>query len=310
MDRKYSDARAGAGVAGKHVRNDAPVFAVTSDPGFFDEVAKKCAGMPPIAARYPTITALSTSLAELHRITLAFVVLCEETADRIDIPALRELRLDYPQLVLLGVVGLCDQRASLRLQSVGVHSILLPPFDELDVARELTAVAPNLPQFKRHPDLMRRAQARLDFLIPSELAYVLGINHLVSMVLKEFGFPAQDARVNIPLACDEAITNAMVHGNGLDAAKKVNVQVYVSHSRFRMRVRDQGDGFDAESVADPRDGDNVLLSGGRGVFLIRRIMDSVKYREGGRVLEMEKKNAPPPTASDTSESGDGAPEKP
>jgi len=57
-----------------------------------------------------------------------------------------------------------------------------------------------------------------------------------------------------------------------------------------MRVIDQGPGFDADAVADPRQGDNVMRGSGRGVFLMRSIMDSVVYKEGGKVLEIEKRN--------------------
>jgi serine/threonine-protein kinase RsbW len=221
-------------------------------------------------------------------------MLVERSGRDIDPPSLRKLRLDFPQLVILALLDECDQRSSLRLQSIGVHSILLPPFADIDLNKEIATAIPNVPQFKRHPDLMRRGQARLDFVIPSDLSYVLGVNHEVSLLLKEFGFPPQDVRVNIPLACDEAITNAIVHGNKRDPEKKVNVQIYVSFSRFRIRVRDQGEGFEAAGVEDPRSGDNVMKSGGRGVYLIKNIMDVVEYKDDGRVLELEKRNSNAP----------------
>jgi serine/threonine-protein kinase RsbW len=123
------------------------------------------------------------------------------------------------------------------------------------------------------------------------LSYVLGVNHLVSMLLKEFSFPASDYRINIPLACDEAITNAIIHGNRSDTEKKVSIQIYVSFSRIKVRIRDQGEGFDAATVEDPTEGVNLLRPSGRGVYLMRSIMDTVEYREGGRVLELEKANA-------------------
>ena len=81
-----------------------------------------------------------------------------------------------------------------------------------------------------------------------------------------------------------------MHGNGSNIDKKVNIQIYLSHSRFRIRVRDQGKGFDLAAIADPRDGDNVHRSSGRGLFLMRNIMDLVEFKEDGKVLEMEKRN--------------------
>jgi serine/threonine-protein kinase RsbW len=239
---------------------------------------------------FPSIAKLSAQVSKRDIPGLAFVLIVERDCRHVDIASLRRLRLDYPQLVHLAVLERCDQQCELRLQSVGVSAILLPPFEHLDLQHEIDTVTPNIPSFKRHPDLMNRGQARLDFLIPSDLSYVLGVNYEVSLLLKEFGFPHQDARINIPLACDEAITNAIVHGNRSQPDKKVNVQIYLSNSRFRIRVRDQGPGFDVAEIADPREGENVHRASGRGIFLIRNIMDSVEFKEGGRVVEMEKLN--------------------
>jgi serine/threonine-protein kinase RsbW len=158
---------------------------------------------------------------------------------------------------------------------------------------EIATALPNVPQFKRHPDLVKRGMARLDFLIPSELSYVLGVNYLIAMLLREFAFPPIDCRINIPLACDEALTNAIIHGNRSDAKKKVNVHIYVSSSRFKMRIGDQGEGFDVKKVADPTQGEGLLRSSGRGVYLMQTIMDSVVYKEGGTVVELEKANTNP-----------------
>jgi serine/threonine-protein kinase RsbW len=131
---------------------------------------------------------------------------------------------------------------------------------------------------------------RVNFLIPSDLSYVLGLNHFISLMLKEFGFPVSESRINIPLACDEALTNAVLHGNGRDPEKKVNVQIYVSHSRFKIRMADQGDGFDMDDVGNPLEGENLLRSSGRGIYMMRNIMDSVEFKDAGRVVEMEKAN--------------------
>jgi serine/threonine-protein kinase RsbW len=271
-------------------RRDAPVFLVASDDAFLEAVRGESPTLPSGSARFKDITSLAETVAQLERLPLAFALIVERDGRDVDIHALRQLRVDCPQLVIFALVGKCDQQSLLRLQSIGVHRVLLPPFSEIDLGAELATAVPNVNHFKRHPGVMMRAQARLDMLIPSDLSYVLGVNHEIALLLKEFAFPPQDVRVNIPLVCDEAITNAIIHGNRSDPAKMVNIQVYVSRGRFRIRVRDQGPGFDAGTVDDPREGENIMRSGGRGVFLMRSIMDSVEYKEGGRVLEMEKRN--------------------
>ncbi|MHC4147193.1 MAG: ATP-binding protein [Planctomycetota bacterium] len=268
----------------------APIFVVVSDPSFFERVQTECTSVPPDLEFYPDVSRLFVQLESMGKFGLAFALFAERFGNDVDASEVRKLRLDFPQVIPLVILESCDQQCEHRLLSVGVHRIMLPPFGQIDLASEIATVAPNVPSFKRHPDLMNRGQLRLDLLIPSDLSYVLGINYEISMLLKEFGFPQQDSRINIPLACDEAITNAIVHGNKYQPDKKVNIQIYISNSRFRIRVRDQGDGFDFNSLADPRKGDNIHRSSGRGVFLMRNIMNTTEYKEGGCVLELEKLN--------------------
>jgi len=290
MANRSSDRTTPTPAASPPMRGGRAVFIVATDAAFLERVLRECEDAPAGVARYSNLDQLSQALGQLERIQLAFVLLVEHRGADLDIHALRQLRLNFPQLVILSVLEGCDQQTELRLHSIGVQGILLPPFNRINLAREIASALPNVPNFKRHPDLMRRSNVRMDFLIPSDLSYVIGVNYQISNLLKEFGFPPQDTRVNIPLACDEAITNAIIHGNRSDAAKKVNIQVYVSPNRFRIRVRDEGEGFDLARVADPTRGDALLRPSGRGVYLMKNIMDSVEFKDGGRVVELEKRN--------------------
>jgi len=272
------------------MRSERAVFAVAGEPDYLEQVFSRCADVPDISARYQTLEELRAVLGQFERLQLAFVLLVSRRGSDLDIPTLRAVRLEFPQLVIITVLGECDQQSALRLQSIGVHGILLPPFDRISLVREIATAVPNVPNFKRHPGLMRRASLRMDFVIPSDLTYVIGINYHISNLLKEFGYPPQDTRVNIPLACDEAITNAIVHGNDSDPTRLVNIQIYISSNRFRMRVRDEGKGFKLEDVSNPTQGEALMRASGRGVYLMRNIMDSVEFKDGGRVVELEKKN--------------------
>jgi serine/threonine-protein kinase RsbW len=290
MARKSSEPSADAPTNARPIGQDRAVFVVAPDSEFLNRVFSLCGDPPTAAPRFPSIEALSGALAEFQRLPLAFVLLVAPGGSDIDIPWLRRLRLDFPQVVIIAVVEACDQQCALRMQSIGVHGILLPPFERVNLGREIATALPSMPNFKRHPDLMRRASVRFDFVIPSDLTYVIGINYHISGLLKEFGYPPQDTRVNIPLACDEAITNAIVHGNGSDPERKVSIQIYVSQNRFRIRVRDEGAGFDISKVSDPTEGEALMRASGRGVYLMRNIMDLVEFKDGGRVVELEKKN--------------------
>jgi serine/threonine-protein kinase RsbW len=64
----------------------------------------------------------------------------------------------------------------------------------------------------------------------------------------------------------------------------------VSSSRIKIRIKDQGQGFDISRVDNPTKGEALMRSSGRGIYLMNSIMDSVRYKEGGRVVEIEKAN--------------------
>jgi anti-sigma regulatory factor (Ser/Thr protein kinase) len=97
---------------------------------------------------------------------------------------------------------------------------------------------------------------------------------------------------NVALALDEALTNAIRHGCNNDAAKKVQCLVsFDDAGELLLVVRDHGSGFDPAAVPDPREAKNLLKTGGRGVFLINRLMDTVEYSDEGRQLSMRKRRA-------------------
>jgi serine/threonine-protein kinase RsbW len=291
MGKKYSEKGIPQRTDNRPQRVREPlVFIVSSDKTHLDEVLARCTDIPSNYAVYPSIGELTQALPQLARLGLAFAVVVEKSAESIDVPLLRSCKLEYPQLNYVLMLEECPQASYMRFQSMGVQNVILPPFDDVSLTSEIATALPNVPRFKRHPDLAKRGRIRLDFLIPSDLSYVLGINYLISLLLKEFSYPPSDCRINIPLACEEALTNSIVHGNRSDREKKVSVQIYVSSSRFKIRVRDQGSGFDHASVADPTKGQNVMRSSGRGIYLMNSIMDRVEYRDAGRVVELEKTN--------------------
>ena len=103
----------------------------------------------------------------------------------------------------------------------------------------------------------------------------------------------------VSVAIRESVINAIKHGNRSDTAKHVFVEFETETKgavpEFAIRVRDQGEGFDPELVANPLDPENLLKSSGRGIFLIRNFMDDVQLRrapEGGMEIRMVKRVQP------------------
>src|SRR5471032_89515 len=113
----------------------------------------------------------------------------------------------------------------------------------------------------------------------------------------------EDSRHWVSVAIRESVINAIKHGNRNDATKHVFVDLETpaqGEPELMIRVRDEGEGFDPEEIADPLATENLLKASGRGIFLIRSFMDSVQLRrapEGGMEIRMTKRAQPGASAS-------------
>ncbi len=105
----------------------------------------------------------------------------------------------------------------------------------------------------------------------------------------------EDDRHWVGVAVRESVINAIKHGNRNDASKHVHVDFETSAQtvpQITIRVRDEGEGFDPEEIADPLAPENLLKASGRGIFLIRNFMDYVQVQrapEGGMEIRMTKR---------------------
>ena len=95
---------------------------------------------------------------------------------------------------------------------------------------------------------------------------------------------------NINVVLTEAMVNAIKHANAADPNKEVHILIKISNEELAIKVYDSGKGFDLNSIPNPAFTPGCLEEKGRGIFIIRSLMDSVVYRKarGGNVLEMKK----------------------
>lgn len=116
---------------------------------------------------------------------------------------------------------------------------------------------------------------------------------LEESLLQEVGrFGYSDASVfAIKLALEEALNNAVRHGNRCDPAKTVTVKVELDATQFAISIADQGPGFDPAHVPDPTADENLEKPSGRGIMLMRAFMDDVHYNPQGNEISMRKRNA-------------------
>jgi serine/threonine-protein kinase RsbW len=98
--------------------------------------------------------------------------------------------------------------------------------------------------------------------------------------------PEERTRFRLQVALSEALANAILRGNHEDATKQVSIRVELALTLIRIHVTDQGTGFDPRAVPEPLGPDGILEAGGRGLFLIRKLVDSVEFNEQGNSICM------------------------
>jgi serine/threonine-protein kinase RsbW len=103
---------------------------------------------------------------------------------------------------------------------------------------------------------------------------------------RDAGFDEDRLRLNLRVGVAEALANAMMYGNARDPGKRVRLEAWCSRKVIRIRVTDEGSGFDPDALPDPTLPRNRTRSHGRGVFLIRQLMDHVEFNEQGNSIEM------------------------
>jgi len=133
-------------------------------------------------------------------------------------------------------------------------------------------------------------QERVAFKIPSEIKYIESVLDYLNERLIKLGIVDSEESL-VLMALDEAIVNAIKHGNRNDAQKAVHIVAELSASEACFTVSDEGPGFAREDVPDPTDPSRLLEPSGRGLFLIGHIMDEVCYNKCGNEIRMVKRPA-------------------
>jgi len=129
---------------------------------------------------------------------------------------------------------------------------------------------------------------QLDYVLelPNDLrAIERSVDYLVERA-RETGFEGDRLRLNFRVGLTEALANAMLYGNCRDPRKRVRIEASLSSDELAVQVTDEGHGFNPAILLDPTLPANRLRPGGRGIFLIRNLMDRVEFNERGNSIRM------------------------
>jgi serine/threonine-protein kinase RsbW len=126
--------------------------------------------------------------------------------------------------------------------------------------------------------------------IASETSLGREVQDRIISVLENRAYSDRDV-FGVRLALEEALVNAIKHGNGMDPAKQVQIDCRFDDDGVRIVIEDEGPGFDVHSVPDPTAEENLDKPGGRGIMLMRSFMSHIEYNDLGNRLVLEKRRA-------------------
>jgi serine/threonine-protein kinase RsbW len=136
----------------------------------------------------------------------------------------------------------------------------------------------------------------LDIAIPTDLSLKMALVYRMANELMSSGCLPSQGSSTAELAFDEALTNAMVHGNGLDSAKTVRVKLFADDERWGAIIEDEGKGFTREQVPQLLGVESLLREAGRGIMIMDSYVDELKYNAAGNKLMLVRRREGAPAA--------------
>jgi anti-sigma regulatory factor (Ser/Thr protein kinase) len=164
--------------------------------------------------------------------------------------------------------------------------------DQAEAAREqlIRELRQSLDNVNKLAGLMQFCSTcHMNLTLPAIPSSIHKVSEGVTQMLAGKGWREDDI-IKVDLALQEALANGIRHGAKNDPTKFIQCVVTTDVSGdLVIVVRDPGPGFDPSTVPNPLEGDNILKSSGRGVFLINQLMDEVTFADSGREVQMKKR---------------------
>lgn len=122
--------------------------------------------------------------------------------------------------------------------------------------------------------------------IQSDKKYLIQVENFIRLLFLKNNLPDESFN-RVLLVVSEAVINAIEHGNKNDTRKKVTIKALCRENDLVIEVKDEGDGFNHELVADPTAAENIKKESGRGIFIMKSMCDRLNFHDKGKCVEIQ-----------------------
>ncbi|MGQ9630054.1 MAG: ATP-binding protein [bacterium] len=204
---------------------------------------------------------------------------------------LRRMKDVNPDLPVVVITEFTSVREVVEALQNGAYNFITKPLRAEEVGEVVRKGLRIHRKLKSNKDILPYLKHTIEIGFPSRSDLLSGTIYQVVERIKELGYTGEQVS-DITLSLDEALANAIEHGNRGDPTKSVHLKATLSAERVRISVRDEGEGFDYRAIPNPKDEEHRFKGSGRGVFLIKCFMDSVRFNESGNEITFVKYRLP------------------
>ncbi len=193
------------------------------------------------------------------------------------------------ELPVVVMTGYADVETTAKALKAGASDFLAKPFGAQEIFHSVSRLLELRAVREENRKILPFFTFTMDVEMPTRTDHVNGVIHYLTEHLKDIELCESVQYSNMIIALYEALVNAMLHGNGGDAEKKVRLRAVIGFNEARFTVTDEGEGFVLDEIANPTNPKNLYKVSGRGIYLMQHFMDEVIYSDQGNEVTLVKR---------------------
>ena len=209
--------------------------------------------------------------------------------DLTGIELVRRMRASLPRLPVAIITGHASIANAVEAIRNGAFDYLPKPFKVREL-QEIVGRGLRLARSQRSgPVVLHQVSLNVRLSLPSSLEAIDGVVATLTRSLELTGAAGQASLRDVLIATEELLHNAVTHGNGLDARKKVDILLDAAPTMLRVTVSDEGPGFDSRVYLDEAETGGDDLPVAHGLAMVRQLVDELHFSDGGRSVNFAKR---------------------
>lgn len=201
---------------------------------------------------------------------------------------LEEVRRLDNRIPFIIITGYGSVETTIDALKKGAFDYITKPINMDDISPILKKAVSLRRETVYSESLSQLVENRYNVCIPGRIEFVETVLNEIEKISRVVGYKGERFYMNIKNAVYEGALNAIIHGNRMDKNKKICIDAVITGTRLEVNIADEGIGFDPYQYLKATEYGNFSVTKGKGIFLIRSVMDEISYNRTGNKLTIVK----------------------